>query len=136
MRAGAPVRWYAWFCGVFLLLQGVSTLAARLSPRIDQAFPFLLRTTRMMPVHSVLHISTALLAFLAIARGAAATWWFAALFGAFYAGLGLLGAASGRALGLGLQPFDHPFHIVLGLVGVVVAWKTPRMRTNRAVLDA
>jgi hypothetical protein len=126
MKAGAPTRWYAWFSGVFLLLQGVTTLAARLSPRIDQACPFLLRTTRMIPVHSALHIATALLAFLAIARGAAATWWFAALFGSFYAGLGLLGAASGRTLGLGLQPFDHPFHIVLGLAGVVVAWKTPR----------
>ena len=126
MTAGAPVRWYAWFSGVFLLLQGVTTLAARLSARIDQAFPFLLRATRMMPVHSVLHISTALLAFLAIARGATAIWWFAALFGTFYAGLGLLGAATGHGLGLHLQPFDHPFHIGLGLAGIAVAWRTPR----------
>ena len=126
MKAGAPARWYAWFCGVFLLLQGVSTLAARLSSRFDQAFPLLLRATRMMPVHSVLHIGTALLAFAALARGGAATWWFAALFGTFYAGLGLLGAASGHGFGLGLQPFDHPFHVGLGLAGITVAWRTHR----------
>jgi len=124
--ARSPARWYAWFCGVFLILQGSSTLAARLYPQVDQAFPFLLRTTRMMPMHSVLHIATGLLALFVIARSATATWWFAVLFGAFYAGLGLLGIASGLSLGLGLQPFDHPFHIVLGLLGIVAAWRTPR----------
>lgn len=80
----------------------------------------------MVPVHSLLHIVTALLAFVAIARGASAIWWFATLFGTFYAGLGLLGIASGHTLGLGLQTFDHPFHIVLGLLGIVAAWRTSR----------
>ena len=121
--ARGPARWYAWFCGIFLLVQGSTTLAARLVPGVDQAFPLLLRTTRMVAVHSVLHIATALLAFLVLARGAAAVWWFAALFGGFYAGLGLLGIASGRALGLGLQPFDNPFHILLGLLGIAAAWR-------------
>jgi hypothetical protein len=121
-----PARGYAWFCGLFLLLQGTTTLAARLVPAFDRALPFLLRTTRMMPVHSALHIATALVAFAAIARGGAAIWWFAALFGAFYTGLGLLGIASGQPLGLGLQPFDHPFHLGLGLAGIAVAWRTPR----------
>lgn len=123
---GSPARWYAWSCGVFLLLQGVSTLAARLIPQVDQAFPILLRATRMVPVHSVLHIATALLAFVAVARGATASWWFATLFGTFYAGLGLLGIAGGHTLGLGLQPFDHPFHILLGLFGIAAAWRTSR----------
>lgn len=119
----SPVRWYAWFCGVFLLLQGVSTLAARLVPQVDQALPALLRVTRMVPIHSVLHIATAFLAFVVIAHGSAATRWFAVIFGTFYAGLGALGASTGHTLGLGLQPFDHPFHILLGLLGLAAAWR-------------
>ena len=124
--AGSPALWYARFCGVFLLLQGGSTLAALLVPAVDRAFPVLLRATQMVPVHSVLHIATGLLAFVAVAVGAPATWWFAALFGAFYAGLGLLGIATGHTMGLGLKPFDHPFHIVLGLLGIAAAWRTAR----------
>ncbi len=121
-RRGGPARAYAWFCGAFLFAQGTTTLAARLFPRFDRMVPALLETTRMMPVHSVLHITTALLAFLAIFLGKRATWWFALGFGSFYAGLALLGFASGRALGLGLQPFDHPFHLLLGGLGIAAAW--------------
>ncbi len=143
----SAVRGYAWFCGAFLLLQGGSTLAARLLPEFDRAFPLLLRATRMVPAHSVLHLATALLAFAALAAGARATWWFAALFGSFYAGLGLLGLLAGRgrlatpesagdlcggSMGLGLQPFDHPFHILLGLVGLVAALATPRPSAGAA----
>ena len=119
-----PSRGYAWFCGIFLLLQGGTTLAARLVPAVDRAFPFLLRTTRMVPLHSALHIATALLAFLVLALGDRATRRFALLFGAFYALLGVLGLATGHAMGLGLQAFDHPFHIVLGLLGIAAAAMT------------
>jgi hypothetical protein len=80
----------------------------------------------MVPLHSSLHIATALLAFAVIALGARATWWFAVLFGSFYAGLGVLGLATGHSMGLGLKAFDHPFHIVLGLLGIAAAWRTPR----------
>ncbi len=115
-------RRYALFCGGFLIVQGVSTLAARLVPAVDAAVPWLLRATRMEPVHSVLHIATALLAFSVLWLGARATWWFAAGFGGCYAGLGVLGFATGHSLGLHLQPFDHPFHILLGTLGLVAAW--------------
>src|SRR5947207_1390489 len=107
-------RGYALFCGVFLILQGASTLAARLVPTVDAAMPWLLRATRMMPVHSLLHIATGLLALAVLALGRGATWWFAAGFGAFYAALGLLGLATGHELGLHLQSFDHPLQILLG----------------------
>jgi hypothetical protein len=122
---GAP-RAYALFCGVFLLLQGTSTLAARLFPAVDQAIPGLLATTHMRPVHSVLHIATALLAFAVVTLGQRATVGFAFVFGGFYTALGLFGWLSGfdfAALGLHLQPFDHPFHVLLGGLGLVaVAW--------------
>ncbi len=117
---------YALFCGVFLILQGVSTLVARLVPAVDAAVPWLLRATRMMPVHSVLHIASALLAFGALALGHRATWLFAAIFGTFYLALGALGLATGHGLGLHLQTFDHPFHILLGGLGLLAAWHGPR----------
>ena len=132
--AGAlsPARIYAWFCALFLLLQGASTLAARLVPAVDRAFPLLLATTRM-----------AVLAFGALALGARAAWWFAALFGTFYAALGAIGASGlagggaeelcGVTAALGLQTFDHPFHVLLGLLGMVAAWRTPRRIEIEAV---
>ena len=76
-------RAYAWFAGVFLILQGTSTLAFR-------------------------------------------------LYGLFYIGLAMLGIITGSMLGLGLQPFDHPFHILLGGMGIAAAWfERRRGRTNR-----
>lgn len=124
-RQRNPARIYSWFCGVFLALQGSSTLAARWVPAFDQAFPALLRTTRMVPPHSMLHLATALLAFVALARGGRAPRQFALGFGAFYVGLSLIAWMSGLALGLGLQPFDHPFHLLLGGLGLLAAWRTP-----------
>ena len=118
-----PARAYAWFAGVFLLLQGASTLAMRLVPALDQAFPALLHHTRMVPSHSLLHIATALIAF-AVLRwgGARAVFRFAWGFGTFYVALALAGMVSGAPLGLGLQAFDHPFHVLLGGLGLVAAW--------------
>lgn len=118
---------YVWFCGVFLLLQGVSTLAAHTFPAIDEAFPSLLRVTQMVPAHSMLHIVTALIAFWTLRRGARAMAWFAGVFGLFYVGLAAVGYATGSSLGLGLQTFDHPFHLLLGALGLIAvgaqAWR-------------
>ena len=95
----------------------------------------------MMPLHSALHIATAVLAAWALASGAIAIAWFSALFGTFYAGLGFFGLASGAAgaeglcgvpAGLGLQPFDHPFHVLLGLLGMAAAWRTHWQTPRRA----
>lgn len=120
---GAP-RVYALFCGIFLFLQGTSTLAARLFPAVDRALPALLGTTHMRPVHSLLHIATAILAFAVLRRGASATRSFALLFGGFYFALGFFGWLTGRDLGmfgLHLQSFDHPFHLLLGGLGLIAA---------------
>lgn len=114
-------RWYAVFSGAFLMLQGVSTLAARWIPAVDQAFPQLLATTRMVPAHSLLHIASALVALLALRAGSSAVWWFTGGFGLFYLALGAAGWASGRELCLGLQAFDHPFHVLLGALGLASA---------------
>jgi len=51
--------------------------------------------------------------------GPRATFWFALLFGAFYFGLAVFGMVTGNATMLGLQPFDHPFHLALGGLGLL-----------------
>ena len=114
-----PARLYVLFAGVFLLLQGTSTLAFRLYPPLDRAFPALLELTRMIPTHSLLHIGTALIALWIFFKGGPrAPFWFALLFGLFYLFLAVAGHITGHQLGLGLQPFDHPFHVALGSLGL------------------
>jgi hypothetical protein len=113
-----PTRLYTAFSGIFLLLQGTSTLAFRLFPPLDEAFPALLGITQMIPPHSILHILTGVIALIALLRGGPrGTFWFALLFGAFYFGLAAFGIITGHATMLGLQPFDHPFHFALGALG-------------------
>lgn len=121
IRERAPT-WYTLVAGGFLLLQGTSTLLFRLYPPLDRAFPQLLEATRMIPIHSTLHIVTGVLA-LAVVRwgGKEAAWWFALLFGLFYTILGTAGLVTGLSFGLGLQPFDHPFHLLAGIPGLVAA---------------
>lgn len=113
---------YTLVSGGFLLLQGTSTLLFRLVPALDAAFPALLAVTQMIPVHSLLHIATGVLA-LTIIRwgGPRGPWWFAVLFGVFYTALGIAGLATSTQFGLGLQPFDHPFHLLAGVPGLVAA---------------
>lgn len=121
MTAGATA-WYARIVGVFLLVQGVVTGACLLFPTLDEAFPVILDTTRMLPQHSALHVATGLLA-LAVLRwgGSRGLWWFALGFGLFYTALGISGLLTSHSHGLGLQPFDHPFHLVAGVPGLVAA---------------
>ena len=113
-----PTRIYTAFSGIFLLVQGTSTLTFRLFPALDRAFPPLLAITQMVPPHSVLHIITGVLALIVLFRGeSGGTFWFALLFGVFYFGLAVFGILTGHATMLGLQPFDHPFHLALGCLG-------------------
>jgi hypothetical protein len=115
-------RLYTAAAGLFLLLQGTSTLAFRLFPPLDQAFPALLAVTHMIAPHSVLHILTGIVALVVLFRGGErGSWWFAAGFGLFYVGLALFGMITGHATALGLQSFDHPIHLALGVLGLLVA---------------
>lgn len=117
-----PTRFYTAFSGTFLLLQGTSTLVFRLFPALDRVFPALLAITQMVPVHSMLHILTGLTALALLLRGGErGTFWFAAGFGAFYTALALFGMITHQSTVLELQPFDHPFHLLLGLWGLLVA---------------
>lgn len=118
----SPTRFYTAFSGIFLLLQGISTLAFRLFPALDKAFPALLSITQMVPMHSTLHILTGITALAVLLRGGEhGALWFAAGFGAFYTGLALFGMITHHPTLLRLQPFDHPFHLFLGGWGLMVA---------------
>jgi len=115
-----PTRLYIAFSGIFLLLQGTSTLAFRLFPSLDEAFPALLSVTQMIPPHSILHILTGIVALTVLFRGGQrGTFWFAAGFGVFYLILGIFGMITRHPTMLGLQLFDHPFHLVLGVLGLL-----------------
>ncbi|MBC7877465.1 MAG: hypothetical protein H7Y59_09875 [Anaerolineales bacterium] len=115
-------RIYTAITGVLLLLQGISTLAFRLYPPLDKAFPQLLGITRMILPHSILHILTGIAA-LAILfwGGERGTFWFATGFGLFYTGLALFGYITHHPTIFGLQPFDQPFHLFIGAWGLFVA---------------
>ncbi len=117
-----PARLYTAVIGIFLLLQGTSTLLFRLYPALDAAFPPLLTVTQMIPPHSILHILTGLLALGALLWGGErGPLWFAAGFGVFYVGLAVMGMLTGQPDFLGMQPFDHPFHLVVGVPGLAAA---------------
>lgn len=117
-----PTRIYTAVAGIFLLLQGTSTLVFRLYPPFDEVFPQLLATTQMVPTHSILHIITGLLALVILFRGGErGALWFSFGFGAFYTGLALYGYITHAATVFHLQTFDHPFHLLLGLLGLVAA---------------
>jgi hypothetical protein len=77
----------------------------------------------MIPVHSILHIVTGILAVVILYRGGErGAYSFALGFGSFYLLLGMAGLLSGHPLGLGLQPFDHPIHLFLGAAGLPAAY--------------
>ena len=121
----SPARLYTALAGVFLLLQGVSTLAFRLVPSLDEAFPMLLGMTHMMPAHSILHILSGLLAIALLLWGdERGVLLFALGFGAFYVALAVYGWLAPDPTMLHLQPFDHPFHLVLGFIGLIAVWMT------------
>src|SRR5207247_788557 len=107
---------------VFLLVQGVVTGTFLLVDPLDNAFPAILDTTRMVAQHSALHVLTGLLALELLRWGSPrARWWFALGFGFFYTALGVSGLLTGHGEGLGLQPFDHPFHLVARIPGLFAA---------------
>jgi hypothetical protein len=129
----AAPGWYARIVGGFLLFQGVVTGLFLLVDPLDEAFPAVLDTTRMVPEHSALHVVTGLLALALLRWGnTRALWWFAAGFGCFYTALGLGGLVTGHHLGLELQPFDHPFHLVVGITGLLAAGAGLRARRSRS----
>lgn len=115
-----PTRFYTALVGIFLFLQGTSTLIFRLVPSLDQAFPPLLSITQMMPIHSTLHIVTGVIALWILFKGGErGALWFTIGFTLFYTGLALYGFITHAATIFHLQAFDHPFHLLIGILGII-----------------
>lgn len=115
-----PTRFYTSLVGIFLLLQGISTLLFRLIPSLNEAFPQLLAVTQMVPIHSTLHIVTGLIALWILFKGSeVGALWFTIGFTIFYTGLALFGFITHSATIFHLQPFDHPFHLLIGVLGII-----------------
>jgi hypothetical protein len=127
----SPTRAYTWVASVGLFVQGTSTLIASLVPAVDHAIPFLLHETKMIPSHSLLHTASGLVGFATLRfGGSVGPRRYALWFGLFYVALAVVGPLSGHPLGIGLQPFDHYFHAVLGGFGLLaVAVEYLRART-------
>jgi hypothetical protein len=115
----SPTRAYTSVASIGLFLQGASTLAANLIPAVDRAVPLLLHETKMIPSHSLLHTGSGLIGFVALYAGGNGPRRFALWFGTFYVALAVVGVVTGWPLGIGLQPFDHYFHTVLGGLGLL-----------------
>jgi len=79
----------------------------------------------MIPVHSNLHLVRSLIAIGIFFRGGErGSFWFCLGFGLFYTALGVAGWLTGQQYGLGLKPFDHPFHLFLGGLALLAAAPT------------
>jgi hypothetical protein len=133
VKIGAPA-WYAGIVGGFLLIQGLVTGLFLIVAPLDERFPAVLETTRMVPQHSALHVVTGLVALALLHRSnRGALWWFALGFGSFYTALGLTGLTTGHHFGLELQPFDHLFHLAAGIPGLLAAGIELRGRRSHQV---
>ena len=120
-----PARLYTAVYGYVGLFQAVLSYAFHFFPNLDHALPFLQAVPHMIPIHSTLHFVTAILAIVIFHRGGErGAFWFAFGFGLFYTSLGLAGWLTGLQFGLGLQPFDHPFHLFLGGLALLAAAPT------------
>ena len=121
----SPARLYTAVYGFLGVFQATLSFAFYFFPTFDQAIPFLQAIPHMIPIHSTLHLVTSILAIVIFYRGGErGAFWFAFGFGLFYTALGLAGWLSGQQLGLGLMPFDHPFHLFLGTLALLAAAPT------------
>ena len=126
-------RLYTAVYGLLGVFQAILSYGFHFFPSLDQAVPFLQAIPHMIPIHSTLHFVTSILALVIFFRGGErGAFWFAFGFGLFYITLGLAGWLTGQQFGLGLQPFDHPFHLFLGTLALLAAavslYQTTSMR--------
>lgn len=117
-----PARLFTAIYGFLGVFQGLLSFVFYFFPTFDQAIPVLQAIPHMIPIHSTLHLVTSLLALWIFYRGGErGAFRFAFGFGLFYMALGFAGWVTGLQFGLGLQPFDHPFHIFIGALGLLGA---------------
>ena len=121
----SPARLFTAVFGFLGVFQATLSYAFHFFPSLDQAIPFLQAIPHMIPIHSTLHFVTSILAIVIFYRGGErGAFWFAFGFGLFYTALGVAGWLTGHQYGLGLKPFDHPFHVFIGGLALLAASPT------------
>lgn len=130
-----PARLYTAVFGFLGVFQAMLSYGFHFFPTLDQAIPFLQAIPHMIPIHSTLHLVSSFVAIAVLFRGGdRGAFWFVFGFGLFYTILGVAGWLTGFQFGLGLKPFDHPFHVFLGVLALLAASPTLiRSAANRKV---
>jgi hypothetical protein len=111
-----------------LLLQGLGSLALRLSSGLEAITPPLLAGVLIAHIpHAILHIAWGLIGILVLAtlRFTRARLWLGLIFGIFYTLLAIYGTLDPHAFALHLAPSENAFHWIVGPLTLglsLVAW--------------
>jgi hypothetical protein len=108
---------YLWILMPGLLLQGLGSLALRLSSGLEAITPPLLAGVLIAHIpHAILHIVWGLVGIVVLAtfRFVRARLWLGLIFGIFYTLLAIYGTIDPHAFGLHLVPSENAFHWIVG----------------------
>jgi hypothetical protein len=108
---------YLWILMPGLLLQGIGSLALRLSSGLEAITPPLVAGVLLAHIpHAILHIAWGLVGIVVLAtlRFSRARLWLGLIFGIFYTLLAIYGTLDPHAFGLHLAPSENAFHWIVG----------------------
>jgi hypothetical protein len=128
---------YLWILMPGLLLQGLGSLALRLSSGLEAITPPLLAGVLIAHIpHAILHIVWGLAGIVVLAtfRFVRARLWLGLIFGIFYTLLAIYGTIDPHAFGLHLAPSENAFHWIVGPLTLglsILAWYAYLHRPQR-----
>ncbi len=128
---------YLWILMPGLLLQGLGSLALRLSSGLEALTPPLVAGILIAHIpHAILHIAWGLIGILVLAtlRFSRARLWLGLIFGIFYTLLAIYGTLDPHAFGLHLAPSENAFHWIVGPLTLglsLLAWYAYLHRLQR-----
>ncbi len=128
---------YLWILLPGLLLQGLGSLALRLSSGLEAITPPLLAGVLIAHIpHAILHIVWGLVGIVVLAtlRFVRARLWLGLIFGIFYTLLAIYGTIDPHAFGLHLVPAENAFHWIVGPLTLglsLLAWYAHLHRSQR-----
>jgi hypothetical protein len=121
------LRYYLWFVGAALLVQGtISLLLILAGIKPLGSIAQLLTADRL---HAIIHIGWGI-AILRLLRMVKMTV-LGFSFGGFYLILGLLGVTIDHPLGMRLRTSEHLFHLVVGVAALLLSWQTLKWKRDR-----
>ncbi len=128
---------YLWILMPGLMLQGLGSLALRLSSGLEAITPPLLAGVLIAHIsHAILHIVWGLAGIVVLAtfRFIRARLWLGLIFGIFYTLLAIYGTIDPHVFGLHLAPSENAFHWIVGPLTLglsLVAWYAYLYRSQR-----